>query len=121
MKIRTQLILAFLLLAIVPLSGIVLYSYYSSLQAVRRATEAEASALSREMNGRMVSIRGELGRGVERMSDVPVHALVTAARSTREGKADPLIGEMVQGFGEAAPFLRSIEFIPEAPEAPEAA
>lgn len=128
MKIRTQLILAFLLLAIVPLSGIVLYSYYSSLGAVRRATEAEASALSREMNGRLASIKGELGRGVERMSDVPVHALAMAAQSTREGKADPLanrvIGEMVQGFGEAAPFLRSIEFIPEPPataDAPAAA
>lgn len=122
MKIRTQLILAFLLLAIVPLSGIVLYSYYSSLKAVRRATESEASALSREMNGRLASIRGELGRGVERMSGVPVHALVRAAQSTREGKADPVLGEVVQGFGEAAPFLRSIEYIPVPPvtaEAPE--
>lgn len=121
MKIRTQLILAFLLLAVVPLSGIVLYSYYSSLRAVRRATEAEASALSREMNGRMASIRGELGRGVERMSDLPVRALVQAARSTHEGQADPranqVLGEVVQGFGEAAPFLRSIEFIPAAPAA----
>lgn len=124
MKIRTQLILAFLLLAIVPLSGIVLYSYYSSLQAVRRATEAEASALSREMNGRLASIRGEIGRGVERMSGVPVHALVRASQSTREGKADPVanqvLGEVVQGFGEAAPFLRTIEFIPVPPEAAEA-
>jgi serine phosphatase RsbU (regulator of sigma subunit) len=124
MKIRTQLILAFLLLAIVPLSGIVLYSYYSSLRAVRRATEAEASALSREMNGRMASIRGELGRGVERMSDVPLQDLIMAARSNREGKADPLanqvLGQVVQGFGEAAPFLRSIEFIPDPPAAADA-
>ena len=119
MKIRTQLILAFLLLAIVPLSGIVLYSYYSSLRAVRRATEAEASALSREMNGRMASIRGELGRGVERMSGVPLQDLIMAARSNKEGKSDPLasqvIGQVVQGFGEAAPFLRSIEYIPDPP------
>ncbi len=121
MKIRTQLILAFLLLAIVPLSGIVLYSYYSSLQAVQRATEAEASALSREMNGRLASIKGELGRGVERMGDVSARDFVRAARSTREGESSPLIGQMVRGFGEAAPFLRSIEFIPEVPEAPEAA
>ena len=124
MKIRTQLILAFLLLAIVPLSGIVLYSYYSSLRAVRRATEAEASALSREMNGRMASIRGELGRGVERMSDVPLQDLIMAARSNQEGKADPMVnqvlGQVVQGFGEAAPFLRSIEFIPDPPAAADA-
>jgi len=55
MKIRTQLVLAFLLLAVVPLAGIVLYSYYSSLRAVRRAAETEARTLTREMDGRLAA------------------------------------------------------------------
>jgi serine phosphatase RsbU (regulator of sigma subunit) len=117
MKIRTQLILAFLLLSIVPLTGIVLYSYVSSLRAVRRATEAEAHTLTREMDGRMAAIKGELGRGVERIGGVPFGELMAAARSRGEGKADPLLNRMVLGFGEAAPFIQSLEFVPQPPSA----
>jgi serine phosphatase RsbU (regulator of sigma subunit) len=125
MKLRTQLVLAFLLLAIVPLTGIVLYSYYSSLQAVRHASETEARRLAGEMDGRMASIRDELGRGVQRMSDVSPQDLLTAARSRQQGTADPMLGRMVRGFGEAAPFIQSFEFVPappapaEAPRAPQ--
>jgi serine phosphatase RsbU (regulator of sigma subunit) len=115
MKIRTQLVVAFLLLAVVPLAGIVLYSYYSSLRAVRRAAETEARMLTREMDGRMASIKGELGRGVERIGALPVQTLIVASRSHHAGKPDPLLGQVVQGFGDAAPFLRSIEFIPAPP------
>ena len=123
MKLRTQLVLAFLLLAILPLTGIVLYSYYSSLRAVRHASETEARTLAGEMDARMASIRGELGRGVERMGDVSARDLMTAARSRQEGKADPLFGQMVRGFGEAAPFIQSFEFVPSppAPNAPQPA
>ncbi|MEA2604768.1 MAG: hypothetical protein QOF89_5760 [Acidobacteriota bacterium] len=117
MKIRTQLILAFLLLAVVPLAGIVLYSYYSSLRAVRRAAESEVGALTREMDGRMAAIKSELGRGVERMGDVPLQVV---ARAAREGKADPMLGRMVMGFGAAAPLVESLEFVP-IPPAPKAA
>src|SRR3954463_13170500 len=115
MKIRTQLVLAFLLLAVVPLAGIVLYSYYSSLRAVRRATETEARTLTREMNGRLAVIKSELGRGVERMGDVPLQAVVRAAK---EGKPDPDLDRMVRGFGEAAPLLRALEFVPAPPSSP---
>ncbi|HEX3527843.1 MAG TPA: SpoIIE family protein phosphatase [Thermoanaerobaculia bacterium] len=114
MKIRTQLILAFLLLAVVPLAGIVLYSYYSSLRAVRRATETEARTLTREMNGRLAAIKSELGRGVDRMRDVPLQAVMRAAK---EGKPDPDLDRMVLGFGDAAPLLDSLEFVP-APHPP---
>ena len=120
MKLRTQLVLAFLLLAILPLTGIVLYSYYSSLRAVRQASEMEARTLAGEMDNRMASIRGELGRGVERMGGVSARDLLTAAQSGPEGKADPLLGQMVRGFGEAAPFIQSFEFVP-SPPAPAAA
>src|SRR5258706_10189224 len=114
MKIRTQLILAFLLLAVVPLAGIVLYSYYSSLRAVRRATEAEAGNLNREMEGRLAAIKSELGRGVERMGDVPMQTVVQAAK---EGRPDAALSRMVLGFGDAAPLLDSLEFVPMPPPA----
>ena len=116
MKLRTQLVLAFLLLAIVPLTGIVLYSYYSSLRAVRQATETEANTLANEMNGRMAAIRTDLGHGVQRMGGLSVQALMRAAQSKQPGKAaDPDLGRMVLGFGDAAPLVRSLEFIPTPP------
>ncbi|HEX4964308.1 MAG TPA: SpoIIE family protein phosphatase [Thermoanaerobaculia bacterium] len=114
MKIRTQLILAFLLLAVVPLAGIVLYSYYSSLRAVRRAAETEVGTLRREMDGRLAAIKSELGHGVERMGDVPFQVVMRAAK---EGKMDPALGRMVRGFGPAAPLLDSLEFVPMPPPA----
>ena len=111
MKIRTQLAVAFLLLAVVPLAGIVLYSYFSSLRAIRQETETQA----RTLEARMTSLKGELGRGFERIGDVPAGELLTAARSHQEGRPDPLFDKMVLGFGEAAPLLRSLEFIPVLP------
>lgn len=117
MKIRTQLIVAFLLLAVVPLTAIVLYSYFASLRAVRRATDRQARSLAGEMEGRMASIRDELGRGAARIAEVPAGDLLSAARSHRAGRADPLLDQMVLGFGEAAPFLRSLEFVPVPPAA----
>jgi serine phosphatase RsbU (regulator of sigma subunit) len=120
MKLRTQLVLAFLLLAVAPLSGIVLYSYYSSLKAVRQAAEKEAWTLAEEMDGRMASIRRELGQGVERIGDVSVQDLLAAARSHQSGAPNPILDRMVRGFGEAAPLVKSLEFIPMAPAAPPA-
>ncbi len=38
--------------------------------------------------------------------------LLSAARSSRQGRTDPLLGEMLLGFGDAAPFVRSLELIP---------
>jgi serine phosphatase RsbU (regulator of sigma subunit) len=113
MKLRTQLVLAFLLLAVVPLTGIVLYSYYSSLRAVRHATEGEANRLANEMNGRMAAIRTDLGQGVQRMGGLSVQALMRAAEAKGPGKTtDPDLGRMILGFGDAAPLVRSLEFIP---------
>ncbi|HEY3571576.1 MAG TPA: SpoIIE family protein phosphatase [Thermoanaerobaculia bacterium] len=117
MKLRTQLVLAFLLLAVLPLTGIVLYSYYTSLRAVRQATEEEARTLSKEMDGRMASIRRDLGQGVQRIGGVPLQDLLNAAEAKRQGKPDPLLGRMVLGFGDAAPLVRSLELIPMPPAA----
>ncbi|MFP5286854.1 MAG: hypothetical protein ACLGI9_14025, partial [Thermoanaerobaculia bacterium] len=70
MKIRTQLVLAFLLLSVLPLTGIVLYSYASSQRAVRKAVEAEAEELTQEMNGRMSALCTELGRSAGRVGEI---------------------------------------------------
>src|SRR5260370_6870011 len=79
MRIRTQLILAFLVLSVVPLSGIVLYSYFSSQRTLRQAVEADATAMTHEMDVRMSAIRDDLGRGLERLGELPVDTLLDAA------------------------------------------
>ena len=53
LKVRTQLVLAFLLLAVLPLMGIVLYSYSTSRRAFRQAVEAESWMLAQEMSDRL--------------------------------------------------------------------
>lgn len=120
MRIRTQLVVAFLLLAILPLTGIVLYSYVSSLSAVRRAAEVEAGSLTREMDGRMAAIRTELGRGLERVGRLSPGELLTMAEAGQEGRPGPELGRLVRGFGEAAPLLESVEFVPQGPAPPSA-
>lgn len=46
MSLRARLIWAFFLLAVVPLSGITLYTYLSTEKAYRRAVEVEAALRS---------------------------------------------------------------------------
>jgi serine phosphatase RsbU (regulator of sigma subunit) len=120
MRIRTQLVVAFLLLAILPLTGIVLYSYVSSLSAVRRAAEVEAGSLTQEMDGRMAAIRTELGQGLARVGRLSRGELLTMAEAGQEGRPAPELGRLVRGFGEAAPLLESVEFVPRGPVPPSA-
>lgn len=67
MKLRAQLVLAFFLLAVVPLTGVTVYSYVTSQRAFRRAVEVEAGVLAEEMSGRMDEVAQELSRRIDRM------------------------------------------------------
>jgi len=60
MKVRTQLSLAFLLFAVAPLAGIILYSYSASEAAFREAVQAEAQGLVDEVGERMAGVRDDL-------------------------------------------------------------
>lgn len=60
MRVRTQLSLAFLLLAVAPLVGIILYSYTASERAFREAVQAEAQRLVDEVGERMAGVRVDL-------------------------------------------------------------
>ena len=116
MKIRTQLILALFLLAVVPLAGIVLYSYVSSRGAVREAVEQEAAELTREMEERVAEIGLDLNRRVERVGAMPVWRSLTEENDQR----DSAVGMVLSELGEVAPLLRSLEFVPAEAPPPEA-
>ena len=67
MRLGTKLILAFLLLAVLPLTWITLYSYNSSITVFRKAVESESGALADGMRGRMDSLQRELTYRLERL------------------------------------------------------
>src|SRR5205823_3525542 len=80
MRLRTQLVLASFLLAILPLTAIVIYSYESSRQALESAYRHEAARLTRQMDTRLASIRGELDTRLADVSLLPLQNL-TESRS----------------------------------------
>jgi serine phosphatase RsbU (regulator of sigma subunit) len=109
MRIRTQLVLAFLLLSVVPLTGIVTYSYLSSIHAVRAAWEAESRAITAEMDDRMRMIRSDV--------DASVQQLAVAALADRSGEND-YVRSVVRGMGRTAPLLDGVTFVPAPPSPP---
>lgn len=117
MKIRTQLTAAFFLLAVLPLAGIVLYTYLSSRAAVRRTVEAEADAMTREMSTRMASVNEDLARRVERLGELPLGSRLERASTPAEVAA--LEVEMARVMGDSAGLVRSFEFVPVPPEPPQ--
>ena len=67
MRLRTQLAIAFFLLAVVPLLGVTLYTWLGSERAFRQAVAAEAGDLAAEMSTRVDVVAGELKARLTRM------------------------------------------------------
>ncbi len=74
MRLRTQLALALLLLAVLPLLGVTLYTYQTALRAYRRAVMAEAEALAADMSARAEAVADELSLRIQRMRQRPSRA-----------------------------------------------
>lgn len=101
MRIRTQLILAAFVLAVVPLAAIVTYSYHSSRRALENAYRREAARMTAQMDKRLGAIRAELD---QRLSFVSALPLPTGT----DGNA----GNIATAMGEAASFVEALEFQP---------
>src|SRR6185295_10608600 len=102
MRIRTQIILAAFVLAVVPLAAIVTYSYHSSRTALESAYQRESARLTKQMDRRLASIRAELD---QRLAVVSVLPMPTTADSD-EGN------NIVTVMGDAASFVDALEFQP---------
>lgn len=100
MRIRTQLIVAAFLLAVVPLSAIVAYSYHSSRSALESAYRREADRLTRQMDRRLAGIRSDLDQRLSLLSALPI-----PPQATGEG-----VDDIVTVMGEAAPLVDALEF-----------
>jgi serine phosphatase RsbU (regulator of sigma subunit) len=102
MRIRTQIILAAFVLAVVPLAAIVTYSYHSSRRALESAYGREAERLTKQMDRRLAAIRAELEQRLAVVSALPIDDAASADVST----------SIASVMGDAASFVDSIEFQP---------
>ncbi|MCY3927757.1 MAG: SpoIIE family protein phosphatase [Acidobacteria bacterium] len=113
MKLRSQLILAFLVLAVLPLGGIVGYSYVSSATAFRAAVRAESEDVARQISIGLIRAREDLRVHVGRLGtmlpfDDPQYV-------DREALAEFIIGSL----GDGADLFDALELVPTDPSAPE--
>lgn len=113
MKLRTQLVIVFLLLSILPLAGIVLFSYSSSQKAFRSAVEKETKALATQMDTRVARIRDDIDLRVGRVGDLPIGTLVRA--SEPDGTSPDAAAAVAAELGESAEFLDRLEWMPDKP------
>jgi serine phosphatase RsbU (regulator of sigma subunit) len=100
MKLRTQIALAFLLLAVLPLGGIVLYSYVSSERAFRQAVWSESQALTDEMTDRLAATRQTIRDRITRLGTMD-DASPDAVRSALDRISSAEL-----------PFVDSLELLP---------
>ena len=102
MKIRAQLVVAFLLLAVVPLTVIVLYSYFTAIRAVEHAVEAESNVMTAEMDERLRGIKTVLRQRLEGLGDLPFGSWLGRGEDPESGQV--FVGLLKAEIGEAASY-----------------
>ncbi len=113
MTLRGRLIVAFLVLAVVPLTGIVAVSYVTSRAAFERAVESESRRQAERLRGRMAAIRADLDLRLGSV-DVPTAEPAEAAPS-----GDQVVDALAARMCETTPLVEAVEFVP-APAVPTA-
>ncbi|HET7710940.1 MAG TPA: hypothetical protein VFL80_03340, partial [Thermoanaerobaculia bacterium] len=112
MKLRTQLVLAALILAIAPLTAIVFYTYHSSRLALESAYRSEAARMTRQMNGRLALIRQEIESSLAGVTALPLQDI------PRSNSNPTLVEGIVAAMGESASLVDALEFQPAPPASP---
>ena len=115
MKLRTQLAVVFLFVAVLPLCAVTLYAYRSSTQALRRAVAAEASRAARELGDRMQAVTANLGRRFDRLEEIPLPAPPPGSAVPGKVSEAVLVAQVLAGLGELAGYVDALEFVPDAP------
>ena len=119
MKLRFKLILAFLLLSVAPLSGVIVYSYINSQRAVRLAVETEAQMMADEMSRRLEGVRNDLSRQMDRLSQLPFRTILGEKGQKPDLQKDPVMAELMKRMGEEDVLFESLEFVRRPPGAKE--
>jgi len=119
-NLRTRLTLAFLGLAVVPLLGLTVFSYGSSVRAYRRTVEAQSRAAAEDMGARIAAVTGDLDRGLVRIGEARLAALLDGGDSPGAAAAADLdegvlAARLRAELGAAAPYVEALEFTPVPP------
>jgi sigma-B regulation protein RsbU (phosphoserine phosphatase) len=120
MRLRTQLVVAFLLLAVLPLLGVTLYTWLGSQRAFRQAVAAEAGDLATEMSTRVDAVADELKTRLAHMGGRPTGSVESPYEKARrealaaaEGEELRLLLRAILSGAErrqgAIPFARDAE------------
>jgi serine phosphatase RsbU (regulator of sigma subunit) len=115
MSLRIRLVLAFLGLAVLPLVGLTLFSYASSVGAYRRAVEAQSRAAAEDMGARIAAVTSDLSRGLTRIGEARLAVLERQeAPAERRASLDEaaFAARARAELGTAAPFVEALEFTP---------
>jgi len=111
-KIRAKLILIFWGLAILPLAAITLYSYTSSLRALRAAAEQESAAMAVDMGSRMESVSRDLNRQIQRFAAFEFRRIMALPEKERTAEMKALESRLKTQMGENVSLLQSLQFTP---------
>jgi serine phosphatase RsbU (regulator of sigma subunit) len=103
MKLRTRLIVVFLLLSVAPLGAITFYSYTSNVRALQEAAAHEADLLAAELGRRMQLVTERLTERVVHLLDLPTPPVDAAVES------GVLNDQIANALGEAAILLNNVE------------
>jgi serine phosphatase RsbU (regulator of sigma subunit) len=128
MKLRTRLIVAFLLLSVVPLGVVTFYSYSSNVDAMQDVATREADLLAGQLSERMQLVTAKLSDAVEHLMEVPQPvtqvAVATSAPAAKSDAAKPEAAkpavveteqfnqQVAKALGEAAILLNSVQMQP---------
>lgn len=112
MRLRTQLVLASFVLAILPLTALVVYSYHSSKKALELAYRREAARMTRQMDTRIAAIRNELDVRMAAVTAVPMQSIqANGSGASPRAVAD----EIAAAMGDSADLVDSVEYMPAHP------
>ena len=116
MKLRNQLLVAFLLLSVLPLTTVVIFTYLSSQRALQQAYEAEAAVAASDLQERLDDVTEDLG---SRFARAATDSFLAALEREDEGKAGTLLGDAIlREFGDSADLLDRVEIVPAPRPAP---
>ena len=119
MKLRTQLILAFLVLAVLPLGGLTGYSYLTSVNAFKKAAEAEATHFSSELERRFERITRVIYEEVSDIMSVHYDDLVSSDKDQLPPEAEKAVSRFYRDIENLTPYINSLEIaVPEKIEQP---
>ena len=113
MRFRLRLALIFILLSALPLSLLAVWSYLRSSGALRRAIEAEAQLMARDLEHRVGEVATDVDRRVRELARLPTSFWLMTGDAPA-GEAD---AKVLTGFAEALPFIEDFRFVPRAPGA----